>query len=183
MFFGKTYLMLKSFSRRPNRDIYIITKSSREKYSNSKIKIKEIGEDMKPLNENENAIIAFDDILGSPNSRYIDQFFMRGRHHQLDFFCLSQSLFDLSKRTVRNNIDKISLFNQTLKDFEKKYRDVAGCDMTYDGLNELCRETRKEEYNYVCIDRSKNRDRGRFCICNESKTNLLNAVLKRNPFD
>ena len=39
-FSGKTYLMLKILSRMPNRDIYIITKSPPEQYTNSKIKIK-----------------------------------------------------------------------------------------------------------------------------------------------
>ena len=81
-FSGKTYLLLKILSRLPNRDIYIITKSPPEQYSNTKIK--EIREKIKPLNEYENAIIVFDDILGSSYSRYIDQFFMEGRHNNLD---------------------------------------------------------------------------------------------------
>ena len=55
----------------------MITKSHPEQYSYSKIKTKE---KIKPLNEYENAIIVFDDILGSSNSKYRDQFFMRGRH-------------------------------------------------------------------------------------------------------
>ena len=56
-FSGETHLMLKT-SQRPDRDIYIITKSIPEKYYNSKNKIKEIGEEIKSLNEYENAIIA-----------------------------------------------------------------------------------------------------------------------------
>ena len=63
-FSGKTYLMLKIFSRISDRDIYIITKSPPEQYTNSKIKIKEISDEIKPLNEYENGIIVFDDILG-----------------------------------------------------------------------------------------------------------------------
>ena len=50
-FSGKTQLMLKILSRIPNRDIYIITKSPPEQYSNSKIKIKEISDEIKPLSE------------------------------------------------------------------------------------------------------------------------------------
>ena len=50
-FSGKTYLMLQIFSRISDRDIYIITKSPPEQYSNSKIKIKEISDEIKPLNE------------------------------------------------------------------------------------------------------------------------------------
>ena len=138
-FSGKTYLMLKILSRIPNRDIYIITKSPPEQYTNSKIKIKEISDEIKPLNEYENGIIVFDDILGSSISRFIDQFFIRGRHNNLDTYYLSQSYFDLPKKTIRNNSNKIILFNQTLKDIEHIYRDVAGYDMNYDECKDLCR--------------------------------------------
>ena len=114
-FSGKTYLMLKILSRISDRDFYIFTKSPPEQYTNSKIKIKEISDEIRPLNEYENGIIVFDDILGSSNSRFIDQFFIRGRHNNLDIYYLSQSYFDLPKRTIRNNSNKIILFNQTLK--------------------------------------------------------------------
>ena len=39
-FSGKTYLMLKILSRISDRDIYIITKSPQEQYTNSKKKLK-----------------------------------------------------------------------------------------------------------------------------------------------
>ena len=66
-FSGKTFLMLKILSRISDRDIYILNKSPPEQYSNSKIKIKEISDEIKPLNEYEIGIIVFDDILGSSN--------------------------------------------------------------------------------------------------------------------
>ena len=154
-FSGKTYLMLKILSRIPDRDFYIITKSPPEQFTNSKIKIKEISDEIKPLNEYKNGIIVFDDVLGSSNDRFIDQFFIRGRHNNLDIYYLSQSYFDLPKRTIRNNSNKIILFNQTLKDIEHIYRDVAGYDMNYDEFKELCTKSWEEDYNYLCIDRSK----------------------------
>ena len=67
----KTYLMLKTLSRLPDRDIYTITKSPLELYTNFKIRNKEISDEIEPLNEYENGIIVFDDILGSSNSRSI----------------------------------------------------------------------------------------------------------------
>ena len=181
-FAGKTYLMLKILSRMIDRDIYIITKSPPEQYTISKIKIKEITNEIKPLNEYENGVIVFDDILGSSNSRFIDQFFIRGRHNNLDIYYLSQSYFDLPKRTIRNNSNKIILFNQTLKDIEHIYRDVAGYDMNYDEFKELCRKSLDEDYNYLCIDRSKKRDQGKYCICNESKRTYIEATPQTKPF-
>ena len=181
-FSGETYLMLKILSRISDRDIHIITKSPPEQYTNSKIKIKEISDEIQPLNEYESGIIVFDDILGSSNSRFIDQFFIRGRHTNLDIYYLSQSYFDLPNRTIRNNSNKIILFNQTLKDIEHIYRDVAGYDMNYDEFKDLCRKSWEEDYNYLCIDRSKKRDQGRFCICNESKNTYSETTPQTKPF-
>ena len=95
--------MLKTFSRIPDRDIYITTKLPPEQYTNSKNKNKEIGDEIKTLNEYENGIIVFDDFVGSSSSRFIDQFFNKGRHNNLDTYYLSQSNFYLPKRTIRNN--------------------------------------------------------------------------------
>ena len=174
--------MLKILSRIPVRDIYIITKSHPKQCSNSKVKNKEISDEIKPLNEYENGIIVFDDILGSSSSRFIDQFFIRGRHNNLDIYYLSQSYSDLPERTIRNNSNVIILFNQTLKDIEHINRDVAGYDMHYDEFKELCRKSWEEEYNYLCIDRSKKRDQGRYCICNESKNTYSEATPQTKPF-
>ena len=160
--------MLKFLSRMPYRDICIITKSPPEQYSNSKIKIKEIGDEIEPPNEYESGIKVFDDILGSSNSRFVDQFFIRGRHNNLDIYYLSQYYFDLPKRTIRKHSIKLVLFNQTLKDIEHICRDVAGIDMNYDEFKDLCRKSWQEDYNYLYIDRSKKRDQGKYCICNES---------------
>ena len=110
-FSGKPYLMLKILSRKPDRDIYIIIKSPPQQYSNTKIQIKEIGDELKPLNEYKNAIIVFDDILGSTINRYIDQFFIRSRHKNLDIYYLSQPFFDSPKGTIRKNSNKINLFS------------------------------------------------------------------------
>ena len=174
--------MLKILSRMIDRDIYIITKSPPEQYTNSKIKIKDISDEIKPLNEYENGIIVFDDILGSSNSRYIDHFFTRGRHNKLDIYYLSQSYFDLPKRTIRNNSNKIILFNQTLKDIELIYRDVAGYDMNYDEYKDLYRKSWEEDYNYLYIDRFKKRDRGKYCICNENKRTYIEATPQTKLF-
>ena len=99
--------MLKILSRISDRDIYIIAKSPPEQYSNSKIKIIEISDEIKLLNEYDNCTKVFVDILGSSNSRFIDQFFIRGRRNNLDIYYLSQSYFDLPKRTIRKIVIKL----------------------------------------------------------------------------
>ena len=76
--------MLCTFLRILNRNNYIIKKVFAERYSTSIIENKEIGEKNRPLNEYGNAIIFFDDFLGSSNCKKKDQFFISGRHIILD---------------------------------------------------------------------------------------------------
>ena len=64
--------------------IYITTKSPPDQCSISKIKIKEFDEDIKHLNEYENAVKVFDGILDTSNTKYIDHFLLRGHHSNLD---------------------------------------------------------------------------------------------------
>ena len=103
--------MFEILSRLPDRDIYIITKSPSEQYSNSKNKVTENDEEIKHLSEYKNTIMVFDDNLVSSICKYIHQFFKRGRHNKLDIGSLSQSYFDVPKISIRNNSNKIFLFN------------------------------------------------------------------------
>ena len=84
------------------------------------------------------------------SQKLIDQFFTRGSHHDSDVYYLSQPYFALSKRTTRNNSNVIFLFQQTLKDIEHIYRDIAGFDMSYDD-GRVCAEKHGKEYIYLII--------------------------------
>ena len=72
--------------------------------------------------------------------------------------------------------------NQTLKDIEHTYRDVAGYDMSYDEFKELCRSSWEENYKYLCIDRFKKREQARCYICSESKNTYKKCTLKTKLF-
>ena len=52
-------------------------------------------------------------------------------------------------------IKKIILFNQTLKDIEKIYRDIGGYDISYYEFKQLCKKSWEEDCKYLCIDRYK----------------------------
>ena len=92
-----------------------------------------------------NCCVVFDDMLDS-NQKLIDPFFTRGRHNFLSqSYYLSQSYFEVPKRTIRNNSNLKILFQQTLKDVEHIYRDIAGFDISYDEFKELGREAWKEK--------------------------------------
>ena len=54
--------------------------------------------------------------------------------------------------------------------------------MSYDEFKELCRKSWDEDYNYLCIDRSKKRDQGKYCIYNENKRTYIEATPQMKPF-
>ena len=157
----------------PDRDVYIFTKSPPEQYSYSKIKNKEIGEEIELLNEYDNAIKVSDDIVGSTNSRYIDQFFIKVRHNKLDIYYLSQSCFVSPKRTIWNSS------NQIFRDFENVYGDVGGYDMIYDEFKQLCKKTWEKVYNYLCFDRSK---KNKILNFNENKNTYIEYTPETKAF-
>ena len=54
--------------------------------------------------------------------------------------------------------------------------------MIHDEFKELCRKSWEEEYDYRYIDRSKKRDQGKCCICNDSKKTYIEATPQAKPF-
>ena len=155
------------------KEIHIITRSPNQNEDFEledtegalRIVIEEYLED-KGIQDFQNCCVVFDDMLDS-NQKLIDPFFTRGRHNDLDVHYLAQSYFDLPKRTIRNNSNIIILFQQTLKDVEHIYRDIAGFDMSYDEFKGLCREAWKK-YNYLLLNRLEDKNGSRYKICIES---------------
>ena len=118
-FCGKTHLLLNKLQLirlyDKEKEIHIITRSPNqyEDFELEDIVIEEHLED-KSIQDFQNCCVVFDDMLDS-NQKLIEPCFTRGRHNDLDVYYLSQSYFDLPKRTIRNNSNIIILFQQTLK--------------------------------------------------------------------
>ena len=53
--------------------------------------------------------------------------------------------------------------------------------MNYDEFKEFSRKSWEEDYNYLRIDKSKKRDHGRYCICNESKKTYIECTPETKP--
>ena len=184
-FCGKTHLLLNKLQLirldNPEQKICIITRSP-EQYNKIEIDVS-VEEDLgdKSIQDFQNCCVVFDDMLDS-NQKLIDPFFTRGRHNDLDVYYLSQSYFDLSERTIRNNSNIIILFQQTLKDVEHIYRDIAGFDMSNDEFKSLCREAWRDPYNYLLINRLEDKNGSKYMICNESNLQYQIFNPQTDPF-
>ena len=185
-FCGKTLLLLNKLQLirldNPEPKIRIITRSP-EQYSKNEIEDVSVEEDLedRTLQDFQNCCVVFDDMLDS-NQKLIDPFFTRGRHNDLDVYYLSQSYFDLPKRTIRNNSNIINLFQQTLKDVQHIYTDIAGFDMSYDEFKSLCKEEWRDKYNYLLINRLEDKNGSKYLICNESNLQYQIFNPQTDPF-
>ena len=174
---GKTYYMLKVLDKIDNqRPIHIKTRSPNQ-YPNYKT-----NNEIKPINKYKGSVVIFDDMLGSKNSSQIDEFFTRVRHEDIDVYYISQIYFGLPRRSIRNNSDRLILFKQTLRDVQSMYYDIGAYDMKYDEFKEMCHKAWNEEYNYLCIDMTKNKNEGKYRIFNESKTTYIDCIPESESF-
>ena len=185
-FCGKTHLLLNKLQLirldNPEQKIRIITRSP-EQYSKIEIEDDSVEEDLedRTLQDFQNCCVVFDDMLDT-SQKLIDPFFTRRRHNDLDVYYLSQSYFDLPKRTIRNNSNIIILFQQTLKDVEHIYRDIADFDMSYDEFKSLCKEAWRDKYNYLLINRLEDKNGSKYMICSESNLQYQIFNPQTDPF-
>ena len=182
-FCGKTHLLLiliRIYDK--EKQIHIITRSPGQ-YTNTEIEDISVNEDLedRTIPDFQNCCVVFDDMLDT-SQKIIDPFFIGGRHNDLDVYYLSQSYFDLPKRTIRNNSNIIILFQQTLKDVEHIYRDIAGFDLSYDEFKSLCKEAWRDKYNYLLINRLEDKNGSKYMICNESNLQYQIFNPQTDPF-
>ena len=109
-------------------------------------------------------------------------FFTRGRHEVLDVYYISQSYFALPRQSIKNNSDRIILFKQTLRDVQRMYYDIGAYEMKNDELKEMCHKAWSENFNYLCIDMTENKNEGKYRIFIESKTMYIECIPESEPF-
>ena len=121
-------------------------------------------------------------MLGARNSSQIDEFHTRGGHEALSVFYVSQSYFGLPRQSIRNNSDRIILFDKTLGDVQSMYYDIGAYDMLYSKFKEMCHKAWIERFNYLCFDITKNKNEGINRIFNESKNTYIERITENEPF-
>ena len=95
---------------------------------------------------------------------------------------MSHSYFALPRQSIRNNSDRLILFKQTLRDFQSMYHDIGAFDMIYDEVKDMCPVAWDEKFNYLCIDRTKNKNEGNYRLFNESKNTYFDCIPETEPF-
>ena len=130
------------FLLRKQEPIFIITKSLNQ-YPNINA---QTSNEIQPLENYENSVVVFDDMLLSKQESNIDLFFTRGRHNNIDIFYSPQSYFHIPKKTIRIISKIIILFKQTPRDIILLFYDIEGLDMNLEERKQLCPKTWENDY-------------------------------------
>ena len=54
--------------------------------------------------------------------------------------------------------------------------------MMYNEFKEMCHKAWGERFNYLCIDMTKTKNEGKYCIFNETKTTYIDCFCETEAF-
>ena len=135
-----------------------------EDKSESKCKFFETASDVpdpRELNPVDKNLMIFDDLLLGKQNKCED-YYVRGRHSNVDCFYLSQNYFRLPRHSIRENANFICFFRQGLKNVNHIYQDHVGDDMTIEDFRDFLRECWLKPFGFAVIDLSSKKDEGKY---------------------
>ena len=106
----------------------------------------------------------FDDLqLGKQNK--CEDYYVCGRHSNVDCFYLAQNYFRLPRQTIRENANFLCIYPQDLKNLNHIYHDHVGDDMSKDEFRKFCKTCWEKPHNFVLIDLTSKKDFGKYREC------------------
>lgn len=106
-------------------------------------------------------LIIFDDIMLEKQNK-VEDYYTRGRHNNVDCFYISQNYIKLPKNTIRENANFYILFQQDQQNLTYIYKDHCADSITKEEFFELCNSSWAEKYSFVTIDKTSEKNKGRF---------------------
>ena len=110
-------------------------------------------------------LVIFDDLMLNKTAlKRAEEFFTRGRPMDISIIFISQSYYEVPRRTIRENCNFLVLFQQNKKSLEHLYRDEAGSDMDQKEFEALCKEAWKKKHSFLVVDKSSPSDEGKYRV-------------------
>ena len=99
----------------------------------------------------------FDDVRAK--EPVMNEYFCRGRHNNCNMICLNQNLFTIDRQSVRLNCNLFILFEQRVEILISIYQDFfIIVELSYNDFANIGNKVGKVPYNYIVIDRTKNKN-------------------------
>ena len=116
--------------------------------------------DPRELDAGRKNLMVFDDLMLSKQNKCED-YYVRGRHNNVDCFYLCQNYFKLPRQTIRENANFICLFRQDARNLDHIHRDYC-TDLTMEQFRSLCDRCWAEPHGFVTIDLTSPKVDGRY---------------------
>ncbi|KYN06854.1 hypothetical protein ALC62_02238 [Cyphomyrmex costatus] len=108
-----------------------------------------------------NSIFIFDDVACDKHDA-IREYFVMGRHVNVDCFYLCQTYAKIPKHLIRDNANLLILFKQDGTNLKRVYNDHVNTDMLYEDFCDLCRKCWQQKYGFLVIDKLSAFANGRY---------------------
>lgn len=121
----------------------------------------------KSFDKKKKNLLVLDDCAYDKQSN-IHSYFIRGRHNNINCVYLSQSYFQLPKRSIRDNSNCFIFFKLTPRDVINVWNDEASIDFpNIEDFKKVCNEAWKDKHGYLFIDTTETE------ICKRYKMNCF----------
>ena len=98
-------------------------------------------------------LVLFDDLmLDKEGIKVAEAFFTRGRPLKISSIFITQSYYQIPRRTIRENCNLLLLFKQNKKNLQHIHKDVVDPDMSFKEFEKLCNDIWVKNNSFVCID-------------------------------
>ena len=117
--------------------------------------------DPEDLHANKNNLMIFDDLQLTKQNK-CENYYIRGRHSNVNCFYLAQNYFLLPKQTIRENTNFICLFPQDDKNIDHIYRGHVSSDMKKEEFKKFCKHCWSQPHGFAVTDLSSKKDYGKY---------------------
>ena len=101
-------------------------------------------------------LMIFPDIIAK--EPIVNEYFCRARHENCDLIYLKQNIFSADRQIVRENCNFFIFLKQTGKAITAMfYYHFTGSQPSYNDFSNICEKVWSRPYNYIVIDKSKDR--------------------------
>ena len=109
-------------------------------------------------------LVIFDDLMTNKDAqKKAGEVFTKGRPHGINVIFITQSYYEIPKRTIRDNANFIILFRQNTRSIEPIHRDnVDSTDMSYREFPKFVNKVWKNRHSFVTIDKTLDAHEGKF---------------------
>ena len=120
--------------------------------------------DIKSL-DGDTLVIFYDLMLDKNAVKKAEEFFTRGRPMGISVVFISQSFYEIPRRTIRENSNFIILFKQNMKSLDQLFKDCVEPDMDKEEFIKFCKESWGSKHSFLTIDKTSDPSNGKYRKC------------------